>query len=81
MSSKTTADARWHDEGRTKDGLLRHPADAPFWKDFYSRYPNFVEDSCNLRLAVVVDGFSPYRTMNSNYNIWLIILIPYNDPP
>jgi hypothetical protein len=28
-----------------------------------------------------VDGFSPYRTMNSNYNIWLIILIPYNDPP
>nr|ABA93478.2 transposon protein, putative, CACTA, En/Spm sub-class [Oryza sativa Japonica Group] len=23
---------RWHDEGRTKDGLLRHPADSPAWK-------------------------------------------------
>jgi hypothetical protein len=81
MSSKTVADARFHDEGCTKDGLLRHPADAPFWKDFDSRYPDFVEDSRNLRLVVAADGFSPYRTMNLNYSIWPIILIPYNVPP
>ena len=30
MCSKTASDTRWHDEGRTQDGLLRHPADAPF---------------------------------------------------
>jgi hypothetical protein len=69
MSSKTTADARWHDEERTKDGLLRHPADAPFWKDFDSTYPEFACDSQNLRLAVAIDGFSPFRTYNSIYSI------------
>ncbi|WVZ74606.1 hypothetical protein U9M48_022768, partial [Paspalum notatum var. saurae] len=29
MSSKTAPDARWYDEERIKDGLLRHPVDAP----------------------------------------------------
>jgi hypothetical protein len=81
MSSKTAADVRWHDEERTKDGLLRHPADAPFWKDFDSTYPEFASDSRNLRLAVASDGFSPFRTYNSKYSIWPVILIPYNMPP
>jgi hypothetical protein len=42
-----------------KDGLLRHPADAPFWTDFDSRYPDFAKDSRNLRLAVAAVGDSP----------------------
>jgi hypothetical protein len=34
ISAKSATDCRWHDEGRTKDGLLRHPADSPAWKHF-----------------------------------------------
>ena len=81
MSSKTAADTRWHDEGCRKDGFLRHPADAPFWKDFDARYPEFASESRNLRLAVASDGFNPFRTLNSTYSIWPVILIPYNLPP
>ncbi|WVZ62416.1 hypothetical protein U9M48_012172 [Paspalum notatum var. saurae] len=76
-----TRERRWHDEERIKDGLLRHPADAPFWKDFDSSYPDFASDSRNLRLAVASDGFSPLKTFNSTYSIWPVILIPYNLPP
>ncbi|WVZ76869.1 hypothetical protein U9M48_024793 [Paspalum notatum var. saurae] len=81
MSSKIAPDARWHDEELIKDGLLRHPVDAPFWKDFDSSYLDFAFDSRNLRLAVASDGFSPFRTFNSTYSIWPVILVPYNLPP
>ena len=33
-SSKTASSMRWHHEGRTKDGMLRHPADSLQWKAF-----------------------------------------------
>ncbi|XP_019236266.1 PREDICTED: uncharacterized protein LOC109216558 [Nicotiana attenuata] len=36
MCSKTTDTLRWHDEERSKDGKLRHPADGQAWKDFDS---------------------------------------------
>ncbi|GJN35321.1 hypothetical protein PR202_gb24076 [Eleusine coracana subsp. coracana] len=81
MTSKTAADTRWHDEGRAKDGLLRHPVDAPLWTDFDSRHKEIASDSRNLRLAVASDGFNPFRTMTSNYSIWPVILIPCNLPP
>ncbi|KAG8069386.1 hypothetical protein GUJ93_ZPchr0005g16246 [Zizania palustris] len=81
MCSKIVADTRGHDEERTKDGLLRHPADAPFWKDFDSKYLVFASNSRNIRLSVASDGYNPFRTMRSTYSIWPIILIRYNLPP
>ena len=51
-STKTLDDMRWHDEGRTKDGKLRHPADGDAWKDFDRRYPDFKEDARNVRLGI-----------------------------
>ncbi|WVZ58611.1 LOW QUALITY PROTEIN: hypothetical protein U9M48_008863 [Paspalum notatum var. saurae] len=38
---KTSDDMRWHDEGRTKDGKLRHPSDDEAWRDFDVGYPDF----------------------------------------
>ena len=72
---------RWHDEGRKKDGLLRHPADSPLWEDFDKKHPIFAADSRNIRLAFATDGFNPFRTMNNSYSIWPGICIPYNFPP
>ena len=34
MSSRTASSMKWHMEGHTKDGKLRHPADALAWKRF-----------------------------------------------
>jgi len=81
LSSKTASLTRWHDEGRKKDGLLRHPADSPLWEDFDEKHPTFAADSRNIRLAFATDGFNPFRTMNNSYSIWPGICIPYNFPP
>ncbi|KAL6659744.1 hypothetical protein ACP70R_002573 [Stipagrostis hirtigluma subsp. patula] len=78
---QTATEMRWHDEGRTKDGLLRHPADGEAWKDFDSRCADFSADSRNVRLGLSSDGFNPFRNMNSKHSTWPVVLIPYNLPP
>ncbi|KAM0822513.1 hypothetical protein ACQ4PT_071448 [Festuca glaucescens] len=81
ISAKSATDCRWHDEGRTKDGLLRHPADSPAWKHFDAIHTRFAEDSRNIRLIIATDGFNPYRSMNCAYSVWPVIAIPINLPP
>ena len=59
---------RWHDEKRTKDGLLRHPADGEAWKDLDDREHLFASDSRNVRLGLASDGFNPFRGMNLKHS-------------
>ena len=80
-SDKTSNDMRWHDEGRTKDEFLRHPADGQAWKDLDKREPSFASDSRNVRLGLASDGFNPFRNMNLKHSTWPVMLIPYNLPP
>nr|XP_034599301.1 uncharacterized protein LOC117860169 [Setaria viridis]XP_034599302.1 uncharacterized protein LOC117860169 [Setaria viridis]XP_034599303.1 uncharacterized protein LOC117860169 [Setaria viridis]XP_034599304.1 uncharacterized protein LOC117860169 [Setaria viridis]XP_034599305.1 uncharacterized protein LOC117860169 [Setaria viridis]XP_034599306.1 uncharacterized protein LOC117860169 [Setaria viridis]XP_034599307.1 uncharacterized protein LOC117860169 [Setaria viridis]XP_034599309.1 uncharacte len=80
-TEKTSTDMRWHDEGRTKDGLLRCPADGKAWNDFDDRYPDFADDSCNTRLGLASDGFNPFGNMSSKHSTWPVMIIPYNLPP
>ncbi|XP_060200861.1 uncharacterized protein LOC132629147 [Lycium barbarum] len=81
MCSKTADKLRWHDEERSKDGKLRHPADGQAWKDFDSLHPDFAKDSRNLRLGLASDGFNPFRTMSISHSTWPVVLIVYNFPP
>ncbi|XP_052177584.1 uncharacterized protein LOC127791645 [Diospyros lotus] len=81
MSNKTASLMRWHEEGRTKDGIMRHPADSLAWQSFDEQHPKFAEDSRNVRLGLASDGFNPFRTMTISYNIWPVVLMPYNLPP
>ncbi|XP_019255072.1 PREDICTED: uncharacterized protein LOC109233652 [Nicotiana attenuata] len=81
MCSKTADTLRWHDEERSKDGKLRHPADGQAWKDFDSLHSEFARDSRNLRLGLASDGFNPFRTMSISHSTWPVILMVYNLPP
>ncbi|WMV19242.1 hypothetical protein MTR67_012627 [Solanum verrucosum] len=45
MSSKTAESLRWHDEQRSKNGKLRHPADGQAWKEFDNMHQEFAKDS------------------------------------
>ncbi|WVZ49712.1 hypothetical protein U9M48_001044 [Paspalum notatum var. saurae] len=72
---------RWHDEGRTKDGKLRHPADGEAWRDFDARYPDFAADARNVRLSLASDGFNPFGNMSIKHSTWPVMLVPYNLPP
>ncbi|XP_052189866.1 uncharacterized protein LOC127799683 [Diospyros lotus] len=81
MSNKTASLMRWHEEGRTKDGIMRHPADSLAWQSFDEQHPKFAEDSRNVRLGLASNGFNPFRTMTISYSIWPVVLMPYNLPP
>ncbi|XP_049393365.1 uncharacterized protein LOC125857767 [Solanum stenotomum] len=81
MCSKTADSLRWHDEERSKDGKLRHPADGQAWKDFDRLHPDFSLDSRNVRLGLASDGFNPFRTISISHSTWPIMLMAYNLPP
>ena len=81
MSPKIAASMRWHDEGRTKDGCLRHHADSPAWKTFDFKYPDFAKEPRNVRLGLASDGFNPFGTMSSSHSTWPVVLMPHNLPP
>ncbi|KAL6219998.1 hypothetical protein ACLB2K_007756 [Fragaria x ananassa] len=52
QSPKTAKNLTWHDWGRKKDKMMRHPADSPTWKLLDSKYPELGNDHRNLRLAL-----------------------------
>ncbi|XP_027166667.1 uncharacterized protein LOC113766700 [Coffea eugenioides] len=58
MSSKIASQLRWHEEKRTKDGCMRHPADSPAWQTFDHLHPEFAKDCRNVRLGLASNGFN-----------------------
>ena len=72
---------RWHEVDKNEDGKLRHPRDADTWKTFDKDFSFFVADPRNVRLALATDGFDPFGNFRTSYNIWLVVLVPYNLPP
>ncbi|XP_039145632.1 uncharacterized protein LOC120282863 [Dioscorea cayenensis subsp. rotundata] len=81
MSSKTSTGMSWHANGRTKDGSLRHPADAEAWRSFDARYPDFASHPRSVRLGLSSNGFNPFKLLSTSYSTWPVVLIPYNLPP
>ncbi|XP_021758669.1 uncharacterized protein LOC110723633 [Chenopodium quinoa] len=71
----------WHFDGRVDDGMLRHSADSPQWRFIDAKYPKFVHEKRNLRLALSTDGFNPFGSMSSTYSTWPVMLVTYNLPP
>ncbi|TYK02469.1 uncharacterized protein E5676_scaffold1738G00970 [Cucumis melo var. makuwa] len=63
------------------DAVLKHPADAEGWKHFDSEFPEFASDPRNVRLGLASDGFNPFEHMSTTYNLWPMVLIPYNLSP
>ncbi|XP_024178504.1 uncharacterized protein LOC112184476 [Rosa chinensis] len=81
QSTNTAKNLTWHESGRKKDGMMRHPADSPTWELLDKQYPQFSSDPRNLRLALSSDGFNPHSSLSSKYSCWPIILVTYNLPP
>ncbi|XXG46959.1 hypothetical protein AAC387_Pa02g1683 [Persea americana] len=81
MSDRTASLMRWHAEGRTNDGVLRHPADSKAWQSLDDQYPNFAAEPRNVRFGLASDGFNPFGTMSIAHSTWPVVLMPYNLPP
>jgi hypothetical protein len=72
---------RWHEEGRTDDGVLRHPADACQWRAIDNEFPEFGQDARNVRFGMSTDGINPFGNMSSRHSTWPVVLWMYNLPP
>ncbi|XP_071741395.1 uncharacterized protein [Rutidosis leptorrhynchoides] len=68
MSSKTAGSMRWHEESRTKDGRLRHPADSPAWKTFDYENKEFAKEPRNVRLGLASDRFNLFGNMSVSHS-------------
>lgn len=80
-SPATASNMRWHCENVREEGVLIHPSDGEAWKHFDRTYPNFAEETRNVRLGLCSDGFSPFNMLGRSYSCWPVIVTPYNLPP
>ncbi|XP_021729883.1 uncharacterized protein LOC110696857 [Chenopodium quinoa] len=78
---KTAKLLRWHADGRKKDGLMRHPADSPQWRNIDRKFKDFGEEDRNLRLGLSKDGMNPFGTLSTQYSTWPVLLTIYSLPP
>ncbi|CAM8953846.1 unnamed protein product [Rhodiola kirilowii] len=81
MSAHIAKEMRWHKERKVKNGLIRHPADSEAWKAFDKKYPNFAQDSRNVRLELATDGFNPFGAAALSHSTWPVVVMPYNLTP
>ena len=72
---------RWHEEGRNKDTMLRHPADCAQWRHINNTYGWFGDDPRIIRFALSTDGMNPYGNMSTSHSTWHVLLSIMNLPP
>ena len=78
MSRKRVEDMRWHRDKCVDNRISRHSADSEEWKEFDLQHLEFALEPHNVRLGLAMDGFNTFGNMNNSYNMWHVILIPYN---
>jgi hypothetical protein len=71
----------WHKNGTISNGLIQCVLDSMSWKHINDIWPNFVVDSCNVRLGLALDGVISFGDLSSCHSTWLVILVNYNLPP
>ncbi|GJT72324.1 hypothetical protein Tco_1031610 [Tanacetum coccineum] len=70
-SSHTAKEMTWHAIGKcTEPGKMQHPVDGRAWKNFDTKYPNFVKEPRNVRLGLAADGFNSFGNLSQAYSIW-----------
>lgn len=71
----------WHSIGVSLDGLIQNVIDSIAWKHINEKWPEFVIDTCNVRLGLALDGVNPFGNLSSCHSTWPVVLLNYNLPP
>jgi hypothetical protein len=70
---------RWHKDGeRENKEVLVHPLESNTWKTLDSFDLEFARDVRNIRIGLVIDGFTPFSDNVASYSCWPMFAIPYN---
>jgi hypothetical protein len=71
----------FHAKNRSRDDVLRMPADSSTLNYIEEKWPIFKEEPRNVRLSLAVDGVNPSGELRSTYSVWLVFVINNNLPP
>jgi hypothetical protein len=63
------------------DGFVWHVADSKTWAHVNAKWPDFVAEFQNLRLAISTDDFNPFSEKLCQWSTWLVYVLIYNVPP
>jgi hypothetical protein len=78
---KTAMHMRWHKEGdHENNNVMVLPSDGEASKALNNFDPDFARDARNVRIGLVIDGFTPVTQSVASYSCWPIFDIPYNLP-
>ncbi|KAL0367458.1 UNVERIFIED_CONTAM: hypothetical protein Sradi_3635900 [Sesamum radiatum] len=61
-----------HATHQMEEGSLCHPSDVEAWKHSDQTYPDFAEDSHNVRLGLYTDSFAPHGKYSCTYSCWTL---------
>jgi hypothetical protein len=82
MTEESTKQMTWHKKGKRYNAdKLVHPSDGEAWTLFDCIYREKADEARNVRVALAIDGFNPYRLMAAPYTCWPMFIIPLNLPP
>ncbi|KAL2250064.1 UNVERIFIED_CONTAM: hypothetical protein Sindi_2480100 [Sesamum indicum] len=77
----TSKHMTWHATHQMWEGSMCHPSNAKAWKHFDRMYPDFAEESHNIRLGLCSDGFALHGQCGCTSSCCPIIITPYNILP
>nr|GEV11811.1 hypothetical protein [Tanacetum cinerariifolium] len=67
----------WHATGKcTGPGKMQHPVDGRAWKNFDTKYLDFLKEPRNVQLGLAADGFNPFGNLKSSFMLTMLILGP-----
>ncbi|GKC02231.1 gag-pol polyprotein [Tanacetum coccineum] len=60
----------WHATGKcTEPGKMQHLVDGRAWKNFDTKYLDFIKEPRNVRLGLAADGFNPFGNLSQSYSM------------
>jgi hypothetical protein len=71
----------FHEKNKSRDDVLRMPANGSALKYIEEKWPIFKEETRNVRLSLAADGVNPFGELRSTYSVWHVFIINNNLPP
>jgi hypothetical protein len=71
----------FHAKNRSRDDVLRIPADGSALKYIEEKWSIFKEEPHNVRLSLAANGVNPFGELRSTYSVWPVFFINIILPP
>jgi hypothetical protein len=79
MTKQSTKQMTWHKNRRQYNPeKLVHPSDGEAWTHFDGVHREKALEAHNVRVALAIDGFNPYKMMAALHTCWPLFVIPLN---